>query len=51
MSGGWWHLARFQLTREQVVYGLEKVQLRATSIFDECPYKDKEARQQVTIFL
>jgi len=37
---------RFQLTREQVLYGLEKVQLRSTSIFDECPLKSRQQRQE-----
>ena len=38
---------RFHLTRQQVLYGLEKVQLRSTSIFDQCPLKSRQLRQEV----
>jgi hypothetical protein len=34
------------LTRQQVLYGLEQVELRSTSIFDECPLKSSGGRQQ-----
>ena len=27
------------LTRQQVVYGLERVELRSTDLFDECPFR------------
>ena len=37
---------RFMLTRQQVLYGLERVELRSTSIFDECPLRNREARQE-----
>ena len=35
------------LTRQQVLYGLERVELRTTSIFDECPlhFRQDEPRQ------
>ena len=33
------------LTRQQVLYGLERVELRSTSIFDSCPLKSRTARQ------
>ena len=35
------------LTRQQVLYGLERVELRTTSIFDDCPLKSRDARQDV----
>ena len=38
---------RFMLTRQQVLYGLERVELRSTSIFDSCPLKSRDARQDV----
>ena len=37
----------FMLTRQQVLYGLERVELRSTSIFDSCPIKSRDARQEV----
>jgi len=37
---------QFRLTREQVLYGLERVELRSTSIFDDCPIKSREGRQE-----
>ena len=36
---------RFMLTRQQVLYGLERVELRSTSIFDSCPLKSRTGRQ------
>ena len=30
---------RFMLTRQQVVYGLERVELRSTDLFIECPFR------------
>ena len=30
----------------QVLYGLERVELRSTSIFDDCPVKSREGRQE-----
>ena len=36
---------RFKLTRQQVLYGLERVELRSTTIFDACPLKSRENRQ------
>lgn len=39
------------LTRQQVLYGLERVELRSTSIFDSCPLKSRDARQEVGIIL
>ena len=33
------------LTRQQVLYGLERVELRSTSIFDSCPLKSRTGRQ------
>ena len=38
---------RFMLTRQQVLYGLERVELRSTSIFDSCPLKSRSGRQEV----
>ena len=38
---------RFMLTRQQVLYGLERVELRSTSIFDSCPLKSRTGRQEV----
>ena len=39
---------RFMLTRQQVVYGLERVELRSTDLFLECPFKftGPEGRQR-----
>jgi len=37
---------QFMLTRQQVLYGLERVELRSTSIFDSCPLKSRDARQE-----
>ena len=37
----------FMLTRQQVLYGLERVELRSTSIFDACPIKGRDGRQEV----
>ena len=37
--------SRFMLTRQQVLYGLERVELRSTSLFDDCPLRNREARQ------
>lgn len=37
---------QFMLTRQQVLYGLERVELRTTSIFDACPLKSRDARQE-----
>ncbi len=39
------------LTRQQVVYGLERVELRSTDLFIECPFRlsnslDAEGRQR-----
>lgn len=31
------------LTRQQVVYGLERVELRSTDLFIECPFRAKTA--------
>ena len=39
------------LTRQQVLYGLERVELRSTSIFDSCPLKSRSGRQEVRPFL
>ncbi|XP_023335820.1 chorion peroxidase [Eurytemora carolleeae] len=36
---------QFMLTRQQVLYGLERVELRSTSLFDDCPLRNREARQ------
>ena len=30
---------QFMLTRQQVVYGLERVELRSTDLFQECPFR------------
>ena len=30
---------RFMMTRQQVVYGLERVELRSTDLFIECPFR------------
>merc|ERR1712226_1621071 len=30
---------QFMLTRQQVVYGLERVELRSTDLFDQCPFR------------
>ena len=30
---------RFMLTRQQVIYGLERVELRSTDLFIECPFR------------
>ena len=37
------------LTRKQVLYGLERVELRTSSIFDECPLdlNNKKSRQNL----
>ena len=40
---------RFMLTRQQVLYGLERVELRSTSIFDSCPLKSRSGRQEVSL--
>jgi len=37
---------QFMLTRQQVLYGLERVELRTTSIFDSCPLKSRDGRQE-----
>ena len=34
------------LTRQQVLYGLERVELRSTSIFDECPLKSRDRQRR-----
>ena len=39
------------LTRQQVLYGLERVELRSTSIFDSCPLKARDGRQEVGLVL
>ena len=39
-------ILRFMLTRQQVVYGLERVELRQTDLFRNCPYTPRSARQQ-----
>ena len=31
--------SRFMLTRQQVVYGLERVELRSTDLFGQCPFR------------
>ena len=41
---------RFMLTRQQVLYGLERVELRSTSIFDSCPLKSRSGRQEVALY-
>jgi hypothetical protein len=38
---------QFMLTRQQVLYGLERVELRRTSIFDACPLKSRQTRQEL----
>lgn len=38
---------QFMLTRQQVLYGLERVELRSTSIFDACPLKSRQNRQEL----
>jgi hypothetical protein len=34
------------LTRQQVLYGLERVELRSTSIFEDCPVRTRQSRQE-----
>ena len=41
----------FMLTRQQVLYGLERVELRTTSIFDACPLKSRDARQEESMIV
>ncbi|XP_040568625.2 LOW QUALITY PROTEIN: salivary peroxidase/catechol oxidase [Lepeophtheirus salmonis] len=33
---------QFKLTRREVVYGLERVELRNTRLFQECPFRDSD---------
>ena len=46
LLGHHYFLFRFSLTRQQVVYGLERVELRSTDLYTECPFRVTEKGRQ-----